>query len=190
METTRGRNFRTAWLLRSFAAAVLFCSSGVALAATVGFSPSPKSAATNETFDMDIVGTGFTDPLAGGTFDISFDSNLVQINSVTVNTTVYEFLPDGGSLISPGLWGTVGFDTFGTAPTGDITIATVNLTALGTGTSNLTIVNSEFYDDTVNTLFPTLTPGVINPPVPVPAAVWLFGSGLVGFIGLARKKAA
>jgi hypothetical protein len=26
--------------------------------------------------------------------------------------------------------------------------------------------------------------------VPVPAAVWLFGSGLVGLIGVARKKAA
>ena len=25
-------------------------------------------------------------------------------------------------------------------------------------------------------------------PVPVPAAVWLFGSGLIGLIGLARKK--
>jgi|ETNmetMinimDraft_35_1059890.scaffolds.fasta_scaffold732257_1 hypothetical protein len=25
-------------------------------------------------------------------------------------------------------------------------------------------------------------------PIPVPAAVWLFGSGLVGLIGLARRK--
>jgi PEP-CTERM motif len=25
-------------------------------------------------------------------------------------------------------------------------------------------------------------------PVPVPAAVWLFGSGLLGLIGIARKK--
>ena len=26
--------------------------------------------------------------------------------------------------------------------------------------------------------------------VPVPAAVWLFGSGLIGLIGVARRKAA
>ncbi|MBI5783055.1 MAG: VPLPA-CTERM sorting domain-containing protein, partial [Gammaproteobacteria bacterium] len=26
--------------------------------------------------------------------------------------------------------------------------------------------------------------------VPVPAAVWLFGSGLLGLIGVARRKAA
>ena len=30
----------------------------------------------------------------------------------------------------------------------------------------------------------------IIPPVPVPAAVWLFGSGLIGLVGVARRKKA
>jgi len=30
---------------------------------------------------------------------------------------------------------------------------------------------------------------IITAPVPVPAAVWLFGSGLIGLVGLARRKA-
>lgn len=30
--------------------------------------------------------------------------------------------------------------------------------------------------------------GVQNPAVPVPAAVWLFGSGLLGLVGIARRK--
>lgn len=30
----------------------------------------------------------------------------------------------------------------------------------------------------------------LNQPVPVPAAVWLFGSGLIGLIGVARRKQA
>lgn len=30
---------------------------------------------------------------------------------------------------------------------------------------------------------------VVNQPVPVPAAVWLFGAGLIGLIGVARRKA-
>ena len=29
----------------------------------------------------------------------------------------------------------------------------------------------------------------IVPPIPVPAAVWLFGSGLLGLVGVARRKA-
>ena len=28
----------------------------------------------------------------------------------------------------------------------------------------------------------------VVPPVPVPAAVWLFGSGLIGLVGIARRK--
>lgn len=31
---------------------------------------------------------------------------------------------------------------------------------------------------------------VVNSPVPVPAAVWLFGSGLIGLVGVARRKRA
>ncbi len=30
----------------------------------------------------------------------------------------------------------------------------------------------------------------VNNPVPVPAAIWLFGSGLIGLLGVARKKVA
>jgi hypothetical protein len=32
--------------------------------------------------------------------------------------------------------------------------------------------------------------GFVNNPVPVPAAVWLFGSGLIGLVGVARRKRA
>ena len=41
---------------------------------------------------------------------------------------------------------------------------------------------SEKFDITVN--------GVEAPPIPVPAAVWLFGSGLLGLVGVARRKKA
>jgi hypothetical protein len=172
------------------ATALLFGSGGVALAATVDFDPNPIFVASGETFDLDIIGTDFFTSLAGGTFDLGFDSAKLQINSVTINTATYDFLPDGGGLLSPGLWGTVGFDTFATAPVGNMTIATVNLTALMIGSSEVVILNSEFFDDgTIGLLNPTLQPGVVNA-VPVPAAVWLFGSGLLGLVGVARRKIA
>ena len=171
------------------ATALLFSTSGVALAATVGFSPDPKVVGLSETFDVDIVGTDFIAPLAGGTFDLGFDSAKLQINSVTINTAIYDFFPDGGELLSPGLWGTVGFDTFFTAPTGNMTIATINLTALMEGSSQLVILNSAFFDDGTDQLNPTLLPGTVSS-VPVPAAVWLFGSGLLGLLGIARRKKA
>jgi hypothetical protein len=171
------------------ATALLFSTSGVAVASTVGFNPSRIDVLPGDTITVDIVGIDFIDPLAGGTFDLGFDSAHLQINSVTINTTTYEFLPDGGGLLSPGVWGTVGFDTFGVAPTGDITIALLNLTVLSAGTSNVIIQSSAFFDDVATQLDPTLTPLVVGS-VPVPAAVWLFGSGLLGLIGVARRKTA
>jgi hypothetical protein len=36
----------------------------------------------------------------------------------------------------------------------------------------------------------TCNGGVCPPPVPVPAAAWLFGSGLLGLVGIARRKKA
>jgi hypothetical protein len=36
----------------------------------------------------------------------------------------------------------------------------------------------------------TLTVGNPPPPVPLPAAVWLFGSGLLGLLGVGRRRAA
>ena len=180
-------------LLRLIAAtALLFGTGGMALAATVGFNPdpSPETGAhlVGDIFNIDVIGTDFITSLAGGTFDIGFDSDKLQINSVTVNRATYEFEPDDGVLLSPGLWGTVGFDTFSTPPTGNMTIATINLTALMGGSSELVILNSAFFDDgTIGQLNPTLQPGVVNA-VPVPAAAWLFGSGLLGLVGVARRK--
>ncbi len=65
----------------------------------------------------------------------------------------------------------------------------------GHGWSDNVLTNPAFDKDRVN--FPDL-PGntpVFTPPgsgfdaaVPVPAAIWLFGSGLLGLIGLARRR--
>jgi len=180
---------KTRFLRLIGATALLFSTGGVALAATVGFNPDPVTVNPGDTITVDIVGTDFIDPLAGGTFDLAFDSAHVQINSVTINTAVYEFLPDGGGLLSPGLWGTIGFDTFGVAPTGNITIATIDLKVLTVGTSSLVIQSSAFFDDVATQLDPTLDAGAVSS-VPVPAAVWLFGSGLLGLVGIARRKAS
>ncbi|MFC1773858.1 VPLPA-CTERM sorting domain-containing protein [Pseudomonadota bacterium] len=36
----------------------------------------------------------------------------------------------------------------------------------------------------------TLLSGVVASAVPVPASIWLFGSGLLGLIGIAKRKKA
>jgi hypothetical protein len=78
---------------------------------------------------------------------------------------------------------------------GDQAIARLNFT-LGTGVTNSAISFSydPFYDQWGENTFPyafdpDFTGAVINPAVvPVPAAFWLFGSGLLGLVGVARRR--
>ena len=193
MNTTQGLAKSTSSLLRALGtAALLFGSSGMVLASTVGFNPDPKDVMVGDTFTVDIVGSDFTE-LSGGVIDLGFDSALLTIDSVAVNTAVFDFLPDSGGPAVGDTWSGIGFDTFANDPaSGTVTIATITLTSRTPGgTAHLSILGSSEFFSTTAQLFPTLGIGTVNiSNVPVPAAVWLFGSGLLGLIGVARRKAS
>jgi hypothetical protein len=193
MNKTRDVKTTTARLLRALgAAALIFSSSGIALATTVvGFNPDPKNVMVGDTFTVDIVGSNFKE-LAGGTIDLGFDSALLTILSVAVNSSVFDFAPDGGSPAIGNRWKGIGFDTFVHDPaTGTVTIATITLKADAEGISSLMIKWSSKFFSATKQIYPALLVGTVNTSsgvVPVPAAVWLFGSGLLGLIGIARRK--
>ncbi len=95
---------------------------------------------------------------------------------------------------------------------------TASLGVLGTGSGNPVVLSSLFTDpiyglytgfaaditggesqsitidggvtDYFNGLVPVMSLTITTSAVPVPAAVWLFGSGLIGLIGIARRKKA
>jgi hypothetical protein len=48
--------------------------------------------------------------------------------------------------------------------------------------------STAYYEDWITSYVPTAMFG--SSPVPIPSAVWLFGSGLLGLIGIARRKKA
>jgi hypothetical protein len=179
------------WLRALGVAALLLSSNGVALADTVSFTPDPKDVMVGNTFTVDIVGNNFTE-LAGGTIDLGFDSSLLTVDSVAVNSALFDFLPDGGGPAVGNTWPGIDFDSFANDPaTGTFTIATMTLTAGAEGTSSLTILGSSQFFSATAQLTPTLLDGTVNiSVVPVPAAVVLFGSGLLGFLGISRRKKA
>lgn len=84
--------------------------------------------------------------------------NLFESNLIDINTTL-------------DVWTEMGV---GTAPAPDNT-AEVRFIVLGLMASG----GAGFFDD--------ISATQVNP-VPVPAAVWLFGSGLIGLIGIARRR--
>jgi hypothetical protein len=48
--------------------------------------------------------------------------------------------------------------------------------------------NDTYWNDADNAVFAQNVADWIATPVPVPPAVWLFGSGLVGLLGMARRQ--
>ena len=64
----------------------------------------------------------------------------------------------------------------------------------GSTISSLAMNTNAFNDSGQLAFGATLTDGTegiyLASPVPIPPALWLFGSGLLGMIGIVRKKAA
>jgi len=131
-----------------------------------------------------VTATGtFDDSLIGG--NIISGSGTIAVSSIpdlviTVGSEIFTASDDNGSGLLTIISGTVidgigpaGFVYSGTNPN----LFTSDATETFIGTEDN--YNSQIFG-TWNTF--TLTP------VPVPAAVWLFGSGLLGLVGVARRK--
>ncbi len=173
----------------------LLLLSGHVSAATVSWSLTTTNATLNDVFTVDVIGTGFVNNVDGGGVNISFDQNVINILSVSIDESVWDF---GGFGISNGVIdnsnGTVNgvmVNTFADV-TGDFIIATIEVQAIGQGTSILalteyglnpwasagTLINPDYVDAEV-----------IVSAVPIPAAAWLFGSGLLLLTGFFKRKA-
>ena len=177
--------------------ALLLLFSGYTSAATISMDTAFTTANVNDVFTINVIGTDFLSNVDGGGINISFDSSVVNILSVSIDESVWDF---GGFGINTGsidnINGTldgVMVNTFANVK-GNFVIATIEMQAIAVGDSLLSLseyvlnpwasggslINPDFIDASVNVTTVSA--------VPVPAAVWLFGSGLIGLAGFARRK--
>ena len=143
---------------------------------------------------------GFFGAMAGG---LQVSNTISGIGALPESdNTVYGgvTLPIGPALMATTDWNTtnIGSVVLGTNPSGTLPLLTdtvVDATNgdVGIGGSPMQAgpfknFNANF--DIMSMHIDTCTPDVCPPPavVPVPAAVWLFGSGLVGLAGIARRR--
>jgi len=155
-------------------------------AVTVSFLPSDSVVALGDTFSVDIV-ADFTDPVLGWGLDVSFDTSILALNGSPTISPLWTptFAPDGDGLAALAFSNPV-------SGTG-VLLATLSFDAIDFGTSDL--MASVTMGD-LSEGFPLVTGGFDNltvvagsvTAVPIPAAVWLFGSGLIGLIGIARRR--
>ncbi|MCK5262527.1 MAG: hypothetical protein KAJ92_02525 [Gammaproteobacteria bacterium] len=175
-----------------FIATLLFSS--YLNAATITWDTVNSSSFGGDIFNLNVVGTGFASNVDGGGVDLSFDSSVVNVLSVTIDELVWDF---GGAGINTGTIDNVAGTVNGimvnalSAVTGDFTVATIQFqTIAGFGsTSGLTLTEYALnpWASGGSAINPTFVGGNVSV-VPVPAAVWLFGSGLIGLIVTARRK--
>jgi len=176
------------------ALALFGLTTGQASANSVGFAePNPIETGGASTLTLHIVGTNFTDVVDGGGFNFNWDPGVLAFTGGTIDYPnadpffsyfVDTNAPTGsvdvfvGSLVSA---------------TGNFDIATINFDVVGgTGTTinfNESCLGCGWFGGGSQVPFVVdYTPGqVAVTAVPVPAAVWLMGSGLLGLVGIGRR---
>lgn len=189
-------------------AAGLLVGAVTASAATISMVPAVQTVADGAMFSVEIWAYGLPADTVGGALDITWNSADMTFDSLEYATTdpadsngfpgpwdpVSSFFT-GVDQVSAGAIDGLFVGSFG-GVSGDAPIARLNFT-LGTGVSNSVItlaeaaVGGQWATDGGNptTFTNTYNGAVVNPAaVPVPAAIWLFGSGLAGLAGVARRR--
>jgi hypothetical protein len=150
--------------------------------------------------------SGFAGGISG-VFGVGAITSAGTLETAAVNGTGVLSIFDGGFTLTADLmwvdiatFGTLGgFNTTGTANLSNIVYGGSNadLVALfnagsGTNTATFQFTTPMSLTDlfTASTMITSTSFSGSITPVPVPAAVWLFGSGLLGLIGTAIRKAA
>ena len=176
-------------------------------AATVSLTPSPQSISVGNTFNITASGTDFFNDVSALDMTLTWDTSFLTL--ITPDATI---LADANALGFTDFFTAIDSSTAGvldltflaplgdsviTTPTGIFDFFTLEFLAVSPTIGSTTLMsgvgglggwgdgsNDEINVDYVNASI------MINPvsTVPVPAAVWLFGSGLLGLVGVARRS--
>lgn len=186
---------------------VIALALGMPAAQAFTLSVVPQSATTpvGSSFSVDVVasglGAGSAPSLGGYDLDVSFDASVLSFANVAWGTGLDVHgsglniqLPDSSTAGLVNLF-EVSFDSGSDLDLlqGDaFTLFTVTFNANAPGTSALTLSQRGPLSDAAgNALTADFNNASVTvAPVPLPAAAWLFASGLAGAMGFARRRSA
>lgn len=177
---------------------ILLLTATASHAATVSFSDTTASVGLNETFKVDLMMDFTGEATVGGGMDIFFDPTALSFSTFAFGSTTLVLDPglSRSPDLLPGKLEGLGFGNFGGIE-GPGVIGTLTFQAIAVGSSSLTLASdqlivgdfisrSTFASQVVD--FGSANVNVQLSAVPVPAAAWLFGSGLIALAGVVKKR--
>jgi len=192
-------------VIRAATASVLLMASYATSAATIELTPAVVGETVGNSFDLFLKGANFDQGTngstsagtSGGGVTITWDNTIIDLQGGLAGLNI-TFSGDAFFAPAPVLGaGSLSFSvaSLNGEPLANFDIATLTFDAVMIGGPITTGVEVSLFDvwadfDSLTDMTPT---GVGNEitinAVPVPAAVWLFGSGLLGLVGVARRRA-
>lgn len=159
--------------------------------------PTDQSVGLGDVFTVRIVGTGFTSALDAGGLDLFFDQKIITPASLAelpaTVSNIAEYSSQWDTNFQPTQNASSLTDAFffssSVSPTGDFDIVNFWFKAIDLGSSTLDLQESPLnpFAGAGGALSVSVVDGNVNV-VPVPAAVWMFISGLLSFGAVSRRK--